>query len=243
MPKTNYKTHSKAHRTILKDEYLFGETTLLKRQFNVAKTAERQATAIEILGRAKRAAALAKNKPRAADLKTLARKLIKCAEKKRCGSLACPQCARASQIAKTKAHRQFIKSETAEEIQDLAYVTLIPEGMMFTPAGFSKLDVDKANRWLKDQLRKAKITSPVVGSMDFGWEDRRSGHGARYMQLHWHLTMWAEDIKHLRKQLKRVFPSSRKHEKSVKATRVKKMRCIAYTHKAIKLPELSTGQS
>ena len=237
MPKPTFKTHKKAHRTIVKNASLYGETTLLKEQFDVAQTAKRQAKVIEILSRARRSATRQKDTPLAAALNALVSKLRKCETNKRCASLACPECARAAQIAKTRAHRRLIKKEKAGKREDLVFITIIPDGMMFTTTEFPDIDVSNANRWLKDQLRKAKINSPVVGSLDLGWEDRRRKNKS-YLQVHWHLTVWCDDIRQLRKDLKKLFPSARKHEKAVKVTHVKKLRCIVYTHKTIKLAKL-----
>ena len=71
----------------------------------------------------------------------------------------------------------------------LVFVTIIPRGMTYLPGQFSQIDVLKANRWLKDVLDRHGIRRVIIGSVDLGWEKRRS---SRYLQLHWHLAMWTQ---------------------------------------------------
>jgi hypothetical protein len=55
--------------------------------------------------------------------------------------------------------------------------------MMYSPGEFHRIEVKKANRWLKDVLKPVG-NRMMLGSADLGWETRRSG---KYIQIHWHL--------------------------------------------------------
>ena len=93
--------------------------------------------------------------------------------------------ARAFQRAKVEA-QQIAITDLAKVRPDkqLVFVTIIPRGMTYLPGQFFQIDVLKANRWLKDVLDRHNIQRVIIGSVDFGWENRRN---TKYLQLHWHL--------------------------------------------------------
>src|SRR5208282_4062535 len=70
--------------------------------------------------------------------------------------------------------------------RQLAFVTVVPKAMMYAPGTLNKIDIKKANRWLKDAMKPVGKRT-MLGSADLGWETRRRG---KYLQVHWHLAMW-----------------------------------------------------
>ena len=184
-----FRAHLKAHKTVIAHERWFrkGEPFLGK-PFTVKKAVERYATVVKILSRAGRRAARAGNDELADAYRHLRAKLKKCRPRRRCGSSACPKCARAFQRAKVKAEQTAIADlANARADKHLVFVTIIPRHMTYLPGQFAQMDVLKANRWLKDVLDRHGIRRVIMGSVDLGWEQRR---GQKYLQLHWHLAMW-----------------------------------------------------
>jgi hypothetical protein len=117
----------------------------------------------------------------------------------------------------------------------LVFVTLIPPHLMYAPGEFHKIDVNKANRWLKDALRSAIGKRMIVGSVDLGWESRRN---EGYIQVHWHLAMWTSNVAKLAEKLKPIFPRTQKYERPVDVREAVNLEFLGYMNKAIKLPEL-----
>ena len=166
----------------------------------------------------------------------LADKLASCRRRKRCGSLACPNCARAFQRAKTAAQtaiiRKLAKKRTAKI---LVMATVVPLHLSYTPAQLNQLDILKKKRWLKDQLTKAALKRVIIGSADIGWEYRRGQH---YYQLHWHLGMWTNNPEKLTAKLLKIFPADNKHDRPVVISKSFSLGFIPYMNKALKLPDL-----
>ena len=99
----------KAHRTVTANERWFREgPPFLGSPFTVKKTVERHATLIKMLSRAGKRAARAGNDELADAYRRLRAKLIPCRPRRRCGSSACPKCARAFQRAKVAAEETII---------------------------------------------------------------------------------------------------------------------------------------
>ena len=122
-------------------------------------------------------------------------KIEGCRPGSRCGSLACPRCARAFQKAKIAAQQAAItKASKARPGRHLVFVTVVPKAMMYAPGNMDRIDIKKANRWLKDTLKQVGKRM-MLGSADLGWETRRSG---KYVQVHWHLAMWTRSKKKLK---------------------------------------------
>jgi hypothetical protein len=99
--RSKFRAHVKAHKTVIADERWFrkGEPPL-GRAFTVTKSVQRHATLIDILCRAGKRAARAGNDELADAYHRLRAKLTPCRPRRRCGSSACPKCARAFQRAK-----------------------------------------------------------------------------------------------------------------------------------------------
>jgi hypothetical protein len=114
-------------------------------------------------------------------------------------------------------------------------VTLIPPRLMYAPGEFHKINVRKANRWLKDALRSAVGNRTILGSVDFGWETRRD---EGYIQVHLHLVMWTKNLRRLEDKLTAIFPRTQKHERPVDVRAAVDLGFLGYMNKAIKLPEL-----
>jgi hypothetical protein len=238
-PLSRLTKHVHVHEAVIANEYWYGDgPPRLKASFSAAKTRERQAEVIDLLERAAKRAKANGDRELSRRLGKLANKINRCRRRARCGSLACPQCARAFQRAKAAAQRRVIKeieNESPFGNKILVMVTVIPLHLRFTPANLIQLDIAKRTRWLKDVLTKAGLTQMMVGSADIGWEYRRSKH---YYQLHWHLAMWTRDPEKLQKQLLRWFPPKKKHDRPVVVSESFSLDFLPYINKAIKLPDL-----
>ena len=232
-----FRAHVKAHKTVIGSERWFSKgQPFLGKPFTVKKTVERHATVINILSRARKRAAKAANGELANAYHRLQVKLTKCRPDRRCGSSACPKCARAFQRAKVEAEQIAISNlAKARSHKHLVFVTIIPRGMTYRQGQFAQIDVLKANRWLKDVLDRNGIRRVIVGSVDLGWETRR---GQRYLQLHWHLAMWTNDPAGLEAKLKAIFFRARKYERPVDVELAKDLNFSGYMNKLIKLPHL-----
>jgi hypothetical protein len=232
-----FRAHVKAHKTVISNErrYRKGEPFLGK-PFTVKKTVQRHATLTNILVRAAKRAARAANDEAANSYHQLQAKVTPCRPHRRCGSAACPKCARAFQRAKVEAQQIAITDlGKARANKDLVFVTIIPKGMSYFPGQFSEIDVVKANRWLKDVLDRHAIRRVIIGSVDLGWETRR---GTRYLQLHWHLAMWTNNPRGLEAKLKAIFRRVCKYERPVDVEVAKDLNFVGYMNKLIKLPRL-----
>jgi hypothetical protein len=202
MPKpTRDDTHKisvlRDSRSVTNDETWFSDLPPdLGPGFSSADAEQRRTTVVEILLRATKEAEKT-DSDEAEGLFRLVDKLQACRPRRRCGSLACPPCARAWQKAKTAAHEELITATKKGPTKKPVFVTVIPKKKMYQPGQFSKIDIKKANRWLKDVLKPIGNRT-IVGSADLGWETRR---GAGYIQVHWHLVMWTKKPK----KLKRLF--------------------------------------
>ena len=96
-----FRAHVKAHKTVIAHERWFRKgPPFLGKPFTVKKTVQRHATVINILSRAGKRAASAGNDELADAYHRLQAKLTPCRPRRRCGSSACPKCARAFQRAK-----------------------------------------------------------------------------------------------------------------------------------------------
>ena len=232
-----FRTHVKAHKTVTSNERWFRKgQPFLGRPFTVAKAVKRHATLINILSRAAKRAGKTANDETAHAYHRLQAKLTTCRPDRRCGSSACPKCARAFQRAKVEAE-QIVIADLANARADkhLVFVTIIPRRMTYLPGQFAQIDVLKANRWLKDVLDRHDIRRVIIGSVDLSWEKRR---GRRYLQLHWHLAMWTTDPEGLEAKLKAIFLRAEKYERPVDVEIAKDLNFAGYMNKLIKLPHL-----
>src|SRR6185312_7539608 len=104
-----FRAHQKAHQTVIGNERWFRKgPPYLGKPFTVKKTAQRHAALIKILSRAGKRAARADNDELADAYRRLKAKLNACRPNQRCGSSACPKCARAFQRAKVEAEQIVI---------------------------------------------------------------------------------------------------------------------------------------
>ena len=232
-----FRAHVKAHKTVIADERWFrkGEPFLGK-PFTVKKTVQRHAAVIDILSRAGKRTARAGNDQLADAYHRLQAKLTPCRPGRRCGSSACPKCARAFQRAKVEAEQTVIAGlANTRADKHLVFVTIIPRHMTYLPGQFSQIDVLKANRWLKDVLDGHGIRRVIIGSVDLGWEKRR---GQKYLQLHWHLAMWTTNPEGLEAKLKAIFLRAQKYERPVDVRITRNIGFLGYKNKIVKLPKL-----
>jgi hypothetical protein len=234
-----FQHNVEAHNAVLAAERWFGNgDPQWPEAFTAEKTRERRDRVLAIVLRAaNRAAKDVTPKTRARDLFGLFEKLAGCRRRHRCGSLACPLCARAYQRAKVAAQEKVIAAIThAKPKKRAVFVTLIPKRLMFSPNQLSDLDICKANRWLKDVLRPIG-NRVILGSADLGWETRRS---RGYIQVHWHLVMWTGSPNRLGRQIRALsgFCSTRKYERPVHLTPDPDNGVLPYINKVTRLPDL-----
>jgi hypothetical protein len=231
-----FRSHVRAHEEIIRNEVWYGDQPpSLGPAFTAAKTQERTSTVTEILLRAAKREDKNGNTDLAEAYYQLSDKIEACQAGSRCGSLACPLCARAFQKAKTAAQQTAITEATkARPGRHLVFVTVIPKAMMYSPGEFHRIEVKKANRWLKDALKPVG-SRMILGSADLGWETRRSG---KYIQIHWHLAMWTSNPGNLEKKLKLRFRKTKKYERPVEVKIPDDLGFLPYMNKAIKLPHL-----
>jgi hypothetical protein len=169
--KPGFRSHVRAHQEITSNEVWYGDQApRLGKGFSAAKTQER--------------ATIKQEKNGSTDLTEkyfqLLDKIEGCRPRSRCGSLACPRCARAFQKAKIAAQQAVItQTSKARSGKQLVFVTLVPKSMMYGPGTLNKIDIKKANRWLKDTLKPIGDRT-MLGSADLGWETRR---GEGYIQV------------------------------------------------------------
>jgi hypothetical protein len=229
-----FRNHKKAHATVLQNEHWFSDNPPnLGKAFSRKKANKRHKIVVKIVQRAAKRAVKNGQQALAEALERLQEKLKNCRPQKRCGSLACPKCARAFQRAKVAAQEEIITSLSKRRAK-LVFVTIIPKRFTYTRDEFDKVDVQKANRWFKDVI-KAAGKRTIIGSADFGWEKRR---GKQYLQLHWHLVMWTKNLRNLRNKLKASFGASQKYQRPVDVREARDLKFLAYMNKGIKLPGL-----
>jgi hypothetical protein len=236
-PKPKFKIHVQAHEAVTSNESWYtNRPPNLGQGFTAAETAERRTTVMDILLRAAKRATKNEDPEQAEGFYQVYDKLEACGLLDRCGSLACPRCARAFQKAKVVAQEEAVVQATKQRAdKKLVFVTLIPPHLMYAPGEFHKINVKKANRWLKDALRSAVGKRMIFGSVDLSWETRRD---EGYIQVHWHLVMWTSNPAKLAKKLKAAFGKTRRYERPVDVREASDFGFLGYMNKAIKLPEL-----
>jgi hypothetical protein len=236
-PKPKFQTHVLAHEAVTNNESLYGDKPPhLGQGFSTAETAERRTAVMEILLRAAKRAENDKDGDLGEAFYQVYDKLEACRRFDRCGSLACPRCARAFQKAKVVAQESAIKQARKQRAdKHLVFVTLIPPRLMYAPCEFNKIDVRKANRWLKDALTSVVGKRMMLGSADLGWESRRD---EGYIQVHWHLAMWTSNPGRLAEKLKAKFGKTKRYERPVDVRAAVDLGFLGYMNKAIKLPAL-----
>jgi hypothetical protein len=232
-----FRAHVKAHHTVIDNERWFRKgDPFLGKAFTVKKTVKRHIVLNKILSRAAKRAIKAADNEFAASYQRLHSTIKECRPRRRCGSSACPKCARAFQRAKVDAEQIAIAHlAKARPDKHLVFVTIIPRGMNYYPGQFSQINILKANRWLKDVFERHGIRRVILGSVDLGWEKRRRN---KYIQLHWHLAMWTSNPKALKAKLKAIFPKAHKYERPVDVKMAKDSNFVGYMNKLIRLPHL-----
>jgi hypothetical protein len=188
--KPRFKGRVRAHEEIISNEAWYSDKApSLGRGFSAAKTQGRTSTVTQILLRAAKRSEKNGTSDLAQAHYQLLDKIEGCRARKRCGSLACPLCARAFQKAKIHAQQEAMtEASKARPGKHLVFVTVVPKAMMYSPGSLNKIDIKKANRWLKYAMKQVGKRM-MLGSADLGWETRRSG---KYIQVHWHLAMWTK---------------------------------------------------
>jgi hypothetical protein len=236
--------HVHAHEVVITNVYWYGDgPPLMHPSLSAAKTADRKADVVDLLENAANKSKDTGDRGQSRLLRRLANKIDRCRRRDRCGSLACPECARAFQRAKADAQKEVFlasapkpagsNSDPANRI--LVMATVIPLHLRYSPAALAHLDIAKRTRWFKDVLTNAGLAQMMVGSADISWEHRRKKH---YYQLHWHLAMWTKDPEKLQKRLLRLFPPKNKYDRPVEVTKSRSLNFLPYMNKAIHRPRV-----
>ena len=228
-----FTTFIHEHKQVISNEHWYDDgPPALDKSFSAAKTAQRHRQVIGILCRAAKREIRAGNDVLARALRRLTDKLTGCKPSFRCGSLACPQCARAFQRAKAAGQRKCInelgKSRTSKT---LVMANVIPLWMTYTNEQLDQLDIRKANRWLQQELAKHGFDRVMFRSADISLE-------GGYYQLHWHIGNWTSDPAALTKRLKQIFPSEKEYDRPAHVKQAYNLKFLPYKDKGIKLPDL-----
>jgi hypothetical protein len=228
-----FKTFVGEHRVVISNEYWYNDgPPLLGKLFTAAKTVQRHHQVMSILCRAARRERRAGNDVRAGALQRLTDKLASCKPEFRCGSLACPQCARAFQRAKAAGQRKCIKElAKSRTAKTLVMANVIPLWLTYTDEQLDQLDIEDSNRWLHLELAKHGFNRVMFGSADISLE-------AGFYQLHWHIAIWTSDPTALTKRLKQIFPSREEYDRPAHVKRAYNLKFLPYKDKGIKLPDL-----
>jgi hypothetical protein len=228
-----FKALINEHEQVISNEYWYNDgPPLLGKSFSAAKTTKRHHQVIGILCRAARRETKAGNDVLASAMQRLADKLALCKPGFRCGSLACPQCARAFQRAKVAGQRKCMKKLGKRRTDKiLVMANVIPLWMTYTDEQLDRLDIGEANRWLKAELGRHGFNRVMFGSADISLEDG-------YYQLHWHIAIWTSNPARLTKRLKQIFPSDEEYDRPVHLKRAYDLKFLPYKDKGIKLPDL-----
>ena len=221
------------HEQVISNEYWYDDgPPVLGKSFTAAKTTQRHHQVIGILCRAAKRETRASNDVLANASQRLTDKLAGCKPGFRCGSLACPQCARAFQRAKVAGQRKCIKElGKSRTSKTLVMANVIPLWMTYTEDQLHQLDIRKANRWLQQELAKHGFDRVMFGSADISLEDG-------YYQFHWHIGNWTSDPAALTRRLKQIFPSEEEYDRPVQVKRTYNLKFLPYKDKGIKLPDL-----
>lgn len=225
--------HEKAHQAIIENEFWYGDgEPSFRDSFTAKKTAERQDTLIDILVRAGDREGDSQNELIGLSCLALADKLEQCRPGRRCGSLACPLCARAFQKAKVAGQKVLIADlKKTRPRKALVMATVIPLQIKIRPDRLHVLHLAQRNRWFKGRLLMAGFDRVMFGSADLSWEDG-------FYQLHWHIGMWTGNCQRLTERLKLLFPGKMPYDRPVEVTKCWDTGFLAYKDKGIKLPDL-----
>jgi len=228
-----FRTFIHEHQEVINNERWYNDgPPLLGKAFSKKKTIQRHHKVLEIIRRAAKRETKAGNVNCASALRQLIDKLTRCKPGLRCGSLACPQCARAFQRAKVAGQKVCIKKITKNRAEKaLVMANVIPLWMTYTNDQLNKLDIEEANRWLESKLAQKKFNRVMLRSTDISLEDG-------YYQLHWHIAMWTSNPARLTKRLKQIFSSEEKYDRPVLLTKSYDLNFLPYRDKGIKLPDL-----
>jgi hypothetical protein len=228
-----FKTFTHEHEDLINNEYWYNHgRPALGKSFSKQKTIQRHRQVIGILRRAEKRETKAGNDLFGSALQRLADKLAHCKPHFRCGSLACPQCARAFQRAKVAGQSDCIKKLAKSRAEKaLVMANVIPLWMTYTDDQLGQLDINQANRWLQSELANHGFNRIMFGSADISLEDG-------YYQLHWHIAIWTSNPARLTKRLKQIFPSEEEYDRPVHLKRAYDFKFLPYKDKGIKLPDL-----
>ena len=169
----------------------------VKTQRPVKPYRERRADAVE--ERRRRARALR----RRGNLE-LAERLEGCRPGERCGSGACPTCVVRLQQQIALALRR--NTQTREEGGQIVTVTLVAADAAIPPGTLEQRDHNNQTRVWKRRITSCNLEW-AVGGVDFSCNESRDGEHEPYWCPHLFLLGLTNDIRELRRQLKRAWPA------------------------------------
>lgn len=228
--------HSAGIRALLHDEILFGDGEPdLGPVMTSAKIALRSRAVVDVLENAAAKAKSSGDPRRGRQLANLADDLRHCRPRSRCASLACPQCLRGLQRAKTKAFTQAVEARTATCSKARpVFVTIAPPQLVFEPSVLNKISLGKLVRWIKDVLRREGLDQAMLGCLDIDIDDEGQ------VRIHLHAVMWTKSPARLTAHLKKALATlpDHKYARPVQVNRIRDLGFIAYSLKLVKFQEL-----
>ena len=132
----------------------------------------------------------------------LADKFEDCSRRRRCKSLACPECANA-------AGRLFVKmaSDYFEDRHGVVCVTIVPGDGAIAPGALIPAELERFIRRTKDKLGRAGVET-FIGTVDWSMNESKTNKHEPFWSLHIHGMTTARDLKGLKKALKKQFPKA-----------------------------------
>jgi hypothetical protein len=136
----------------------------------------------------------------------LADKLENCSKRRRCQSLACPECGDAAQRLLAKVTQRFLKKQAREGTT--VCITVVPADGTAKSGRLSPGDHDRAVRRWRDRLAKAGIMW-FVGATDFSFNEQTQGRFKPHWSVHFYGMTVTKAPKKLKRSLKALFPKAK----------------------------------
>jgi|GEM_PF-1471864 len=143
---------------------------------------------------------------RNSEITSAIKRLAGCSRESRCCSAACHECGRYFQRAFVRAVDRFIRKRKNAIVGRMVSITIIPADAKIEPNELQNFDILNFVRRLKSKLKSANIHLGI-GGVDFSFNEDKDGLYEPHWCPHIHIIGWTSDVKRLRADLKRLFPS------------------------------------
>ena len=236
--RSKFRAHVKAHKTVISNERWFQKgPPFLGKPFTVKKTVRRHAAVIKILSRAGKRAARAGNDELADAYRRLQAKLTPCRPRRRCGSSACPKCARAFQRAKVEAEQTVIADSDQDPPQQAPGLCDDHPATHDLPP--RPILPDRCSQG--EPLAKGCLGPPWNPASDHRQRGSRLGKAPRPKDTCNYIGTWPcgpTNPDGLEAKLKVIFLRAQKYERPVDVRITRNLGFLGYKNKIIKLPKL-----